>query len=151
MRDFLKCIYLFFMNLRNIYGKKNKIRGLPFRYMLGGTNLIINGEGNTVICKTRHLGKVTITLYGNNHYLEIGERVVYKKGLVWFEDNGCSIVIGNDTTIEDATLSAAENCMSIKIGSDSMLSSGVVITTTDSHSIIDKNTGTLVATRNARV
>lgn len=75
-------------------------------------------------------------MYGNGHQLIIEDGVVYKSGSVWFEDNNCQIIIGKNTTIEEAHLAAAEDNMRLSVGEECMLSHGINITTTDSHSII---------------
>lgn len=71
----------------------------------------------------------------------IDENVTIKKGVIWFEDNGCTIKIGKGTTIENAQLAVAEDGSNLHIGSDCMLSSNIRIITTDSHSIVDLSTG----------
>lgn len=82
-----------------------------------------------------------IKVYGNNHTLIVEEGVVFKKGVIWFEDNDCEIRIGAGTTIEEANLAVAENGTRIIIGRDCMFSSSIHIATTDSHSIINAETG----------
>lgn len=82
-----------------------------------------------------------IVIYGNKHRLTIEENVVFSKGTIWFEDNGCEIFIGAQTTIGEAVLSAAEDDRKIIIGTDCMFSKGIKICTTDSHSIINLETG----------
>lgn len=67
----------------------------------------------------------------------IEKNVTFKKGIIWFEDNGCEMHIGEGTTIEQANLAVAENGRKLIIGKDCMVSSNVRIATTDSHSIID--------------
>lgn len=80
-------------------------------------------------------------MQGNNHRLTIEENVAFSKGMIWFEDNACEVFIGAKTTIGEADLSAAENGRKIVIGTDCMFSKGIKITTTDSHSIINLETG----------
>ena len=79
-------------------------------------------------------------MYGCNHKLIIEEGVVFKKGVIWFEDHDCEIRIGSGTTIEEASLAVAENDTKITIGKDCMFSRGIHIATTDSHSIISLET-----------
>lgn len=132
----------FLINVRNlifpIRGYRNKISG-------GGILLLgkvqISGNNNTIICNSNKIGDVKIRIYGSNNVLIINNNVVFKKGLIWFEDHNNMIEIGDNTTIEDAELSCAENGTKIIIGSDCMLSSHIRISTTDSHSIIDKESG----------
>lgn len=105
------------------------------------SNLEIRGRGNTINIRGKLSKNVRIVIQGNNHRLTIEENVVYSKGIIWFEDNECEIFIGAKTTIGEADLSAAENGRKILIGTDCMLSKGIKIATTDSHSIIDLVSG----------
>ena len=84
---------------------------------------------------------VRIMIYGNNHKLIIEEGVVFKNRQICFEDHDCEICIESGTTIEDAHLAVAENGTKILIGKDCMFSKGIHIATTDSHSIIDIESG----------
>lgn len=86
---------------------------------------------------SNNLGKVHVYLYGKNHSLKIDGEVVFKKGKIWYEDDSCEIRIKRKTTIEDCELAAVENGSRIEIGEDCMLSSGIRIATSDSHSVID--------------
>ena len=104
-------------------------------------NFEIHGEGNTINIRSKLSKNVRIAIYGNNHRLTIEENVAFSKGIIWFEDNGCEIFIGAKTTIGEAVLSAAEDDRKIIIGTDCMFSKGIKICTTDSHSIINLETG----------
>ena len=142
MKKTLSNIFLYFRNLCNVISKKNTVKGLSLKYLVGGGKyLTISGKNNKIINKCKHLGDVRIVMYGNNHTLVIEENVVMKQGLLWFEDEGCSITIGKGTTIESAQMAVAEQATSITIGEDCMLSSDIRIATTDSHSIIDMASG----------
>ena len=68
--------------------------------------------------------------------LLIEKDVVMKRGCFWFEDVGNKIIVRKNTTIEEAHFAACENNTEIVLGKDCMLSSGIRIATTDSHSII---------------
>lgn len=80
-------------------------------------------------------------MFGSNHELSISENVVLKNVNFWFEDNHCAIRIGKNTTIESAQLAAVEDYSFITIGEDCMLSNGIRIITTDSHNVIDLESG----------
>lgn len=138
--NYIREICSFLFDLIPVVGKKNKIKGVPLYKFLGGVK--IRGNNNVIKCYTNKIGNMKITIYGNNHYLEIGKDVIYKKGTIWFEDNNNKIIIGEKSTIEDAHLAAAENDTIITIGENCMLSSDIYITTTDSHSILNIETGT---------
>lgn len=118
--------------------KQNKLGGVNLRTRI--KHLTIYGTNNEVLIKSK-LGKdVRIVIYGSNHKLVIDKHVTFKKGLIWFEDNNCTISIGSGTTIEEATLSVAEDNHSITIGEDCMISKGIRMATSDAHSIIDSQT-----------
>lgn len=123
-------------NYSVIRGVNNKI--LRSHASLKETKFEITGNNNTVIiCKDCHLQNCRIIMFGNGHKLEIGESCIIRNTTFWFEDTECLISVGETTTIEGASLSAAEPNSSISIGVDCMLSQDIGITTTDSHSIIE--------------
>lgn len=122
-----------------IGGGGNKYLGISLLRRF--VNFKIAGTGNTIIIKSKLPANVRVFIYGNNHRLFIDKGVTFKKGVIWFEDSGCEIHIGESTTIEDANLAVAETGTKLVIGKDCMLSSSVHIATTDSHSIIDTSTG----------
>lgn len=116
-----------------------KIVGLNRFSFLG--QLIINGVGNVIEVHSPLPKSVKLHFYGNYHHLIIDKGVVFRQGVIWFEDNGCEMRIGSKTTIMDAHLAVAEDNRKLIIGKDCMLSSGIYIATTDSHSILDLQTG----------
>lgn len=117
----------------------NKFQGVSLLRRL--SNFEINGTGNTIIINGKLPTSVRIVIYGNNHRLFIDKEVTFKKGVIWFEDNGNEIHIGEGTSIEEANLAVAESGTKLLIGKDCMFSRSVHIATTDSHSIIDVMTG----------
>lgn len=117
----------------------NKIKGLSLIHRLSVLTII--GENNTITINSKLSKDVRIVIYGNNHRLTIDDCVNFKHGLLWFEDNGCTIQIGRKTTIESAVLSVAENGTSISIGEDCMLSKDIRIATSDAHSVLEAGTG----------
>ena len=127
------------LNIRYIFDKHNSIIGLPLFCIGGGVN--IRGVNHKIQNSSKHIGDIRLDLYGGGHSLVIEEGVVINKANIWFEDQNCSIKIGRNTTIEQAHLAAAEDNSSIEIVEDCMLSSGIRITTTDSHSVIDIESG----------
>lgn len=61
-------------------------------------------------------------------------------GSLRFEDDNCKIIIGDNTSVGSAHISATEPDKSIIIGSDCLFSYNIELRTGDSHSIIDLNT-----------
>lgn len=138
-----RCIRYFTNRFMSLYsrigGGNNNIMGISiFRRLF---NFEIHGRGNTIYIRSKLSKNVRIVIYGNSHRLTIEENVAFSKGIIWFEDNGCEIFIGSKTTIGEAVLSAAEDGRKIIIGADCMFSKGIKISTTDSHSIINLETG----------
>lgn len=117
----------------------NKISGIGAYQKF--KHIRIMGCNNTIQIKSKYCKNIDINIFGNNHTLIIEEDVNFKSGMVWFEDEGCEIRIGKNTTLENAQLSVAEKNTHLTIGEDCMLSSGIRISTTDSHSIIEITTG----------
>lgn len=119
-----------FIHLYNQRGEGNNIRGISTLRRF--YNFSISGKNNTIDIRSRISKDVRIIVYGDNHKLVIDESVTFKNGQIWFEDHDCVIHIGSGTTIEDASLSVAENGTKLTIGKDCMISSNVRIATTDS-------------------
>lgn len=94
-------------------------------------------EGNRVIIGSNsYTMDSNVCFYGSDARLVIGKNCIIKNVKFWFEGNGGLVEIGNNVTIEEANISVVDQKY-VKIGDDSMISSGVTITTTDSHSIVD--------------
>lgn len=64
----------------------------------------------------------------------------YHGGSIWFEDNDCSLIIGEKTTFENVHLALTEPGSKITIGSDCMFAYDIDIRTGDSHSILNEKT-----------
>lgn len=83
------------------------------------------------------LNNVSIYIRGNNNKFLIDENCLINNSIFWIENNDGTIHIGEKTTIEGAHFGLAENEKKIILGKDCMFSSGIFITTTDSHSILN--------------
>lgn len=97
----------------------------------GRDNRMSIGKGSTTF-------KTKAMYYGNSCQLIIGENCTVRNTTFWFEGTGGVIEIGDKTSIEGAHI-AVVAANRIIIGADSMLSSGIYMATTDSHSIIDRS------------
>lgn len=101
------------------------------------------GDDNTVsIGSSVRLVGVSIVVRGSGHRLRIGDGCRFTSTEFAFEDHGCTIEIGEGTTGQGGHLAAAEDGSAIHVGDDCMFSSDIYIATTDSHSIVDRATGT---------
>lgn len=79
-------------------------------------------------------------IYGDSHNIKIGKNCILKNTVIWFEDENCSLEIGDNTTIEGAHIAVTEPNSKIAIGNDCMFSGNIDIRNGDSHSILDTNT-----------
>ena len=111
----------------------NLLKGCNIR-ILGHGNRVMIGGGNT-------LTNCNIQIYGSNCEITIGFDNLFVDSIFWLEDNNSKIIIGNNNKmcgkvrmgiVEGTTLQIENNCL---------FSSDIYITTTDSHSILDKASG----------
>lgn len=121
-------------------------------------NIIDNGADNCVVSpEGGQFQNVTVIFEGKNNRLTIGQNVSLKRaefrfhgdggvvdignncnlgGAFHIRQNNSRISIGNRTTFVHAYLFSLEG-KEIRIGRDCMFSSGVIIRTSDEHSIVD--------------
>ncbi len=124
------------------FGKDNLITGREYFNKKFPPRLTFKGCNNHICigkCKLSHNLKFHVT--GTYNRVEIADGVVIQGGLVYLEDSNNYISIGKNTTIGEAEIAVAEYGTEIHIGEDCMLSRGIRITTTDSHSVLDLLTG----------
>jgi acetyltransferase-like isoleucine patch superfamily enzyme len=126
---------------RSIRGSGNLFRaeGASFSNLaldiIGDNNVIVIGEGS-------RLNNVTFHVRGNGHQIEFGPNCrVSRSGNFWFEDEGGSLQVGNNTTMVDVHIAVTEQNSRVTIGEDCMLANDIDIRTGDSHSVIDSQTG----------
>jgi len=101
----------------------------------------VRGSGNQIlIAPQARVSNVVISMEGSGHRLEIGGDVGIHAGEFRFFDDGCTIEIGERTTIYDAAFGATE-AGSITVGDDCLLSKGIDVRNGDSHSIVDATSG----------
>ena len=104
---------------------------------------IINGEQCTIsIGHGTSLNHLFVRINGSNNTIIIDENcVIGPKCSFWLEGDNNTIHIGSNTTFTKSIhLCVQENDMSIMIGNDCMFSNNIIIRTSDSHPIYDKNT-----------
>lgn len=96
------------------------------------------GADNKIDIGESRFEKSVVRFYGTHCTLIIGNNCAIKNSTFWFEGkNGC-IEIKDHTTIEGAHIAVVAS-NKITLGKDCMLSSGIYISTTDSHSIVDSS------------
>ena len=111
--------------------------------------LEIDGNNNTILLGNNITvpAQLNINIYGNNNIIEIGSDtfIGLKPTTIQFgyKDqnyiNNAIFKLGCCSSINEAFIALLEPNTSIKIGNDCMLSFGIAIEATDTHSIIDKN------------
>ncbi len=125
----------------NIKGINNKMTKLNSSILIG-CYIDIKGSNNKIfIGEHARLRNVIIRIRGNNNNILISEKVVFNRtGMLWVEDDYCTISIGANTTFEDVHLAATETNSKIFIGEDCMFAYDIDIRTGDSHSVYNIET-----------
>lgn len=123
----------FYLNKSKVSIKGSRIRKSFFEF----------DANNTMVLNNAYLYNCNFRICGNNCKIIIEDNVVLHDMDIFIEDNGCLIhikrnVIINGAPLEKTGISCAEGCKVI-IGEKSLISCGVVITTGDGHSVLDKN------------
>jgi acetyltransferase-like isoleucine patch superfamily enzyme len=128
-------------NRKQIYGSNNLVQ--VNSSILKNVTFDIVGDNNTIfIDKESQLNGVTFFIRGSHHNIHIGKRCKFNRGSsIWFEDNNCKLIIGDNTSVEDAHIALTEPNSQIHIGYDCMLAYDIDIRSGDSHSIIELETG----------
>lgn len=131
---------IYFRNVsRHVSGYGNIFRfqsGLLWKLKIsvsGNNNVISFSEGAIV-------KNLKVYVSGDNNQVHIDHNVIIKSGLIWIEGSGNNLRIGAATTIEQAEFHLTELNCDVLVGSDCMLSSGIIFRNGDSHSIYDRTT-----------
>ncbi len=104
----------------------------------------IQGSRNTVsIAEDCVLNGVTFYIRGENHRIEIGKECKLLTGTtIWVEDHDCTVSISDKTQFYGYTsLTVLEAGTKLTIGRNCLFAFDIDIRCSDSHSIIDRNTG----------
>lgn len=107
--------------------------------ILKGVRFKFHGKNNQIIIgKNNRLKNCTFEIFGDNCQVSIGDGNSFNEINFWVEDNQSSIEVGdNNILCGNATLAVAEETK-LKIGNDCLFSINIYITTSDSHSVIDR-------------
>ena len=129
-------IRLWFHSVKKIFfpirGSGNKIICSKKQYKV---RFDVVGNNNLVKIKTAKIHNTQIYIRGNNHILVIEDGCYIKNSIIKVEDNFCNVFIGSQTSIEGAEIDVKEDNNKIFIGNNCMLSTGIYISSSDSHSI----------------
>lgn len=114
---------------------ENHGNGFVKKDVIGKNNFVYVGK-NTMVDKTR------IRIRGDNNKILIGEGCkIRKKCSFWIQGDGCSIIIGNNVTMQHANhFNCSENNRKITVGDDCMISNNLIVRTSDGHGIFDMET-----------
>jgi acetyltransferase-like isoleucine patch superfamily enzyme len=103
--------------------------------IVGGRNRITIGEGCIFYNLKFHIR-------GSDHVIEIGKNCRFTRGgLIWLEDDGCTLSIGQDTTMVEVMIAVTEPGSKVVIGEECMFANDIDIRVGDSHSVLDTATG----------
>ena len=114
----------------------NKGRGRIRKSIRGMSNQIIIGSGT-------QLDDVFFRIVGNNNRIVFGENCkVRKNSSFWMEGSNIEIIIGNNCTFNHTNhFCAQEDNTKIVLGDGCMFSNNIIIRTSDSHKVLDRETG----------
>lgn len=101
----------------------------------------INGVNNSIIIGNSNLHKCNFFIKGNNNTIVIGDKCKFNRTSFWISGDNNRIEIGSETTVGQNCQFAVLEGTSIVIGQDCMFSHDIRVRTSDSHSIIDSETG----------
>lgn len=126
-----KPFYTYRYNINNTFECNGIING----------SIIIDGYNNEITIQSGAiLNNVSIVIRGDNNKLIIQKGVIFhEKGKIIMEDDGNTIDIGERTNIMGAYFAVRDCNKKLIIGKECLLSSEVVIRTSDAHSILDMN------------
>ncbi len=110
---------------------------------LWNCKISVKGLNNSIKIESgAFLNNVSIEINGDNNCLIIGKSTLFSEGgRIRIEDNSNKVIIGNTVAISHLFISVSDNKTSVEIGDNCLISSQVIIRTSDSHSIISKETG----------
>ena len=124
---------------KRISGKGNKLIDLIFTYKV---KYNITGNDNTIqLGKDSRLSNLEIVVMGSNNKIIIGDNTEIRGGTLWIEGNNCTLQIGNGVLIVEFKCSVAEDNQQVIIKDRCLFSYKIDIKTSDSHSILDMDTG----------
>lgn len=106
------------------------------RISVGGTGNVVEFEPGL----TRLKG-CSISIYGNNCHIQVGEGSNLNYSCLHIEDDGGKIFLKRHVTISGQTELAVIEGTSIIIGEDCLFSGNIMFRTGDSHSILDQQSG----------
>ncbi|WP_163272524.1 acyltransferase [Dysgonomonas sp. 511] len=107
--------------------------------MKKGSAVRVYGNNSSVeIGKNCVIEQSSLSIFGDNSKIILGDNIVIRKGQFQVVGNNARIQISKETTIRECKIIAQEDSSSVYIGDDCMLSSNILIRTSDAHSVINE-------------
>jgi len=101
----------------------------------------IRGNDNVIsIDDAVRLNNVTFHIRGENNHVSIGRSCRFTRGGVLWLDGFCSLTVGARSTFEQVHLAVTE-ATHLQIGDDCMFATEVEVRTGDSHSVLERASG----------
>lgn len=109
---------------------------------LNGTYFDVKGNNISIqIGSGSKLNGLRFFIRGDNHTVTIGENCRFRRGgEICVENNNGSVIIGNQSTVEDVQFASTEGGK-ITVGQDCMFANDIDVRTGDSHSIVSMTNG----------
>ncbi len=135
-----------------IKGKKHNFFKHSGAYMTN-CRIIFHGSGNQIVMGGggNRLINCTIEIFGNNNSIYIGDENLFNHITFWIEDENCKIQIGSLNKFTGQLQLSAVEGTSLTIGDNCLFSSGINITTTDSHSILNESGNRINPSRDIQI
>lgn len=149
MFGFIKNIIKRFINKR-ILGKGNNVE--LYSLLPPSAYLYVQGDNNKVFVDKRcTLENLQISIIGNDCILTIEEHVTIRAGKIIIQGNSAKVTISRETTIREAQIVSEEENSSVFIGEDCMFSYGIIIRTSDSHSVLNMQGNRINKAKNIKI
>ena len=103
------------------------------------TSVSVTGTGNQIIGINALVNGSVITINGNNNKLILEQGVKLRKGFIQIRGNGCSVMIGGNTTFGQIRIVNVGKNNPVSIGSNCLFADDIEIWASDTHSIYDEN------------
>jgi acetyltransferase-like isoleucine patch superfamily enzyme len=144
---FIALLKALYHSLRRPLEIRRRIKGKGNSISLGNSILkrvridIVGNDNVIALANDSVVEGMIVRIRGNGHRLSVGRGVWFHNVRFFFEDEACRIGIGNECMFNDVSISAVETGCVVEIGAKVGLAEETDIRTSDSHSIVDVETG----------
>lgn len=145
LKNLIKTSSFFPLLIRAIFPSKIKIKGQNLiqrgKSIIKNCSVEIIGQNNTIILDDIIIENSTIRIYGNQNIIKIGKDSFIRNAIFHIEDNNGIILLGSKVCISGKTILSVIEGTKINIGDDCLFSTNVMLSSGDSHSVIDIDSG----------